>query len=461
MDPQKAFEKKMYKILRQSRLVPGLTILKKIGEGGMSQVYKGLLAGREGQESVAVKVSQASLLPFLIGSEAEEAFPRDDGIPVHVDYFQEGITTNTFADGTAINTYRPASISILNESETERQGNYYVKEFQDPNSEKPDRLEYMLRIFVAGRECMRLLKEAELKRGTTVPLVVGFKEYQFFTALGHLQHALVMEYVPWPSLEQLLKRPKPLTDQQEYTIGYKLCSGLQLTEETGVIHNDFKPGNVAVNLDTGDIKLYDFDAGHSFGRFHPENDEDVGVLLNKTSLDIGRIMGTPPYTAPEIVEKFFCQVRGEIKDSEMIQITPKADVYSVGRIIAEMFRALNTPSNEYRHFAIHQDLDYILIRMKKNGYPADVIAATEQMLLYDPQKRDFRPGLEVFGKRAYRDIPTIDLSVQAAPLIQENYPLRTLREEQDSARASTITQAIVSSQRSTDKGTVLETKSTN
>ena len=114
---------------------------------------------------------------------------------------------------------------------------------------------------------------------------------------------IVMEYVPGPSLAELLEGGRRLPVDQVATIGSQLATALAAAHRAGILHRDVKPGNVLLRDQAGrDAKLTDF------GIARAEEDHQ----LTQT----GFVSGTAAYFSPELA-------RGE-------DPSPAADVWALG-----------------------------------------------------------------------------------------------------------------------------------
>ena len=122
-----------------------------------------------------------------------------------------------------------------------------------------------------------------------------------------------MEFLDGASLAQRMDAGD-LTATETRRVLRQICSALEAAHRAGIIHRDLKPENVwiatpahedsyAKVLDFGIAKLLDNPAGKS--------------------TQTGAAMGTPRYMAPE-------QCMGRAVD-------PRADIYSMGIILYEMF----------------------------------------------------------------------------------------------------------------------------
>jgi serine/threonine-protein kinase len=113
---------------------------------------------------------------------------------------------------------------------------------------------------------------------------------------------IVMEYVPGVSLETLLKENPRLPLAQALGIVEEVASALEEAHAHGIVHRDIKPANVFLD-ERGRVKVGDF----GIARLDGSDLTEAGVSL-----------GTPGYTAPEIV-------RGGVADA-------RSDVFALGAL---------------------------------------------------------------------------------------------------------------------------------
>lgn len=129
---------------------------------------------------------------------------------------------------------------------------------------------------------------------------------------------LVMELLEGRTLRDVLAKEAPLDAARSVSLMLQISAAVGAAHEAGIIHRDLKPANIFIVqraevpalvkvLDFGIAKL----AAESF-------DEDEPMTLTQ----VGTIIGTPRYMAPE-------QCNGAM-------LTPAADVYSLGVILYEM-----------------------------------------------------------------------------------------------------------------------------
>jgi serine/threonine protein kinase/outer membrane protein assembly factor BamD (BamD/ComL family) len=115
---------------------------------------------------------------------------------------------------------------------------------------------------------------------------------------------IVMDYVPGPSLEQLLDEATgPIEVKAALQIIWRLAAALHAVHSAGIIHRDIKPGNIIVKDGLWPTIM------------------DFGVAAG-SSEDTSMVLGTTRYMAPELFE-------GSNVDA-------RADIYSLGFIAYEM-----------------------------------------------------------------------------------------------------------------------------
>ena len=127
---------------------------------------------------------------------------------------------------------------------------------------------------------------------------------------------IAMEYLQGRSLAEEVKRVGALSPDRAIHIGRQVCRALREAHALGVVHRDLKPGNVLlVRQDDDDdfVKVLDFGLVKDIRRPGGEVDD---------RMEIGQLVGSPRYMAPE-------QVRGRPVDA-------RADVYALGATIYTM-----------------------------------------------------------------------------------------------------------------------------
>ncbi|WP_122262363.1 serine/threonine-protein kinase [Ornithinimicrobium cerasi] len=151
-----------------------------------------------------------------------------------------------------------------------------------------------------GREVA--LKKVSGETDTEILLTRGMREARTSAALAHdhvvrvydaFEHEgspwIVMEYVPGPSLADLIDGGTVLPPERVATIGAQVATALAAAHGAGVLHRDVKPGNVLLTDETGThAKLTDF------GIARAEGDHQ----LTRTGL----VSGTAAYFSPEMAQ---------------------------------------------------------------------------------------------------------------------------------------------------------------
>ena len=123
---------------------------------------------------------------------------------------------------------------------------------------------------------------------------------------GDITAYLVMEYIPGPTLADVLDRHRHLTTAYTLRVVARIADALHAAHQAGIIHRDVKPGNVILG-DNDEITLVDFGISHQYG--------DPGLTAT------GMVMGTTSYASPE-----------QLRDEEL---TGQSDVYALGVLAYE------------------------------------------------------------------------------------------------------------------------------
>ncbi|MBM4047989.1 MAG: FHA domain-containing protein, partial [Planctomycetes bacterium] len=142
-----------------------------------------------------------------------------------------------------------------------------------------------------------------------------FREAQ---AAGQLQHEnivqvyamgededhyyIAMQYVEGPSLQEVIRKNKPMSIPQCIKVTQDVAKGMLAAEERQIVHRDLKPSNILLTPD-GMAKVADFGLA-----------KNLGVDSNLTYS--GQVLGTPHFMSPE-------QCEGRPVDA-------RTDIYALG-----------------------------------------------------------------------------------------------------------------------------------
>jgi serine/threonine protein kinase/Tol biopolymer transport system component len=163
----------------------------------------------------------------------------------------------------------------------------------------------------------RLEREAKAISGLAHPHICTLHDVGQDDGIDYL----VMEYLEGDTLaDRLQKGPLPL--EQALKCGIEIAEALDAAHRQGVVHRDLKPGNVMLTksgaklLDFGLAKLREGDPSD------PATSASAIPTEHRPLTEIGTILGTYPYMAPE-------QLEGKDVDG-------RADLFAFGAMLHEM-----------------------------------------------------------------------------------------------------------------------------
>jgi serine/threonine protein kinase len=111
--------------------------------------------------------------------------------------------------------------------------------------------------------------------------------------------ALVMSYVPGPTLAQIIEKKKKLDPEHVAWISERILNALKYLHFNGVVHGDIKPQNIIIQPDKHSVVIVDY-----------------GLSLIKPSKKTKNKGYTPLFAPPE-------QISGEV-------LLPESDLFSLG-----------------------------------------------------------------------------------------------------------------------------------
>jgi serine/threonine protein kinase len=140
------------------------------------------------------------------------------------------------------------------------------------------------------------------------------------TADGHVY--IVMELLEGRTLRDVLAHDAPLDTARAVSLMLQISAAVGAAHEAGIIHRDLKPANIFVvqrpNAPAS-VKVLDFGIAKLAAEALEEDD-------HMTLTQVGVMIGTPRYMSPE--------------QCDGVQLTPAADVYSLGIILYEMLTGI-------------------------------------------------------------------------------------------------------------------------
>jgi serine/threonine-protein kinase len=184
---------------------------------------------------------------------------------------------------------------------------------------------------------------------------------------------LVMELLEGRTLRDVLAKEGPLDAARSVALMLQISAAVAAAHEAGIIHRDLKPANIFIVQRAevpAVVKVLDF----GIAKLAADSlDEDEANTLTA----VGAMIGTPRYMSPE--------------QCDGVELTPAADVYSLGVILYEMLTGAVPFSGSTP----------LSIAMKHTGEmprsPRDFVAsippALEEVVLHTLEKRpQDRPG---------------------------------------------------------------------
>ncbi|MBL6456904.1 protein kinase [Belnapia sp. T6] len=170
----------------------------------------------------------------------------------------------------------------------------------------------------------RFRREAQAAGRLSHPNIVGVYDYGENADTAWI----VMELVEGGSLKDRLDRKERFPVPEIVRVMDQVLAALAYSHGRGVVHRDIKPGNIMLAAD-GTVKMADF---------------GIARLENSSMTQIGTVMGTPSYMAPE-------QLRGETVDA-------RADIWAAGVMLYQLLtgeKPFEGGFSAVMHKALHTD----------------------------------------------------------------------------------------------------------
>lgn len=188
----------------------------------------------------------------------------------------------------------------------------------------------------------RFEREAQLVASLQHPNIVAVYDFGDYGSLTYL----VMQYVSGGTLRDRLRGGHALDPRQAMIYAIQMGKALHHAHLRGIVHRDVKPQNMLVSAtDPNHLLLSDFGIAKLYDtRYEPALTDlsHARTIGSDPSLtNIGQIVGTPDYMAPE-------QIEGRPIDA-------RTDVYTLGVVLFQMltgetpFRATTAQGLYYQH----------------------------------------------------------------------------------------------------------------
>jgi beta-lactam-binding protein with PASTA domain len=174
-------------------------------------------------------------------------------------------------------------------------------------------------------------------------------------------HYIAMEYVPGPTLRELLVARGRLSPREALDIIERVLAGLAAAHDANIVHRDVKPENVLLGTGTS-VKVADFGLARA----------TAGMSHTKSGL----LIGTAAYLAPE-------QVASSTSDQ-------RSDVYAVGVMLFEMLTGTQPHTGETPLAVAYKHVNYVV--PPPSSVNADLPAALDALVaLGTSRDPDLRP----------------------------------------------------------------------
>lgn len=203
----------------------------------------------------------------------------------------------------------------------------------------------------------RFTREAKALARLNHPGVVTLYEFGQVDGLFFF----MMEFVDGVSLRHLLDAER-ISAREALAIVPQICDALQYAHDHGIVHRDIKPENILLDRQ-GRVKVADFGLAKILwtqrraGSPLPTAEDGMHGVTPRAGVltEVGKVMGTPQYMAPEQRE-------------HPTEVDHRADIYSLGVVLYQMLtgelpsKPIEPPSSRARGIQVDIRLDEVVLR---------------------------------------------------------------------------------------------------
>lgn len=230
----------------------------------------------------------------------------------------------------------------------------------------------------------RFLREARIASQLCHPSVLGIHDFGSGPAGSAY---IIMDLIIGTPMERVIEETRVNESKREslLTAFFQICQAMAFAHASGVVHRDLKPANIMLGdygtvtvLDWGLAKVVRTGSAPSSEQFVDsalplivtDIQPSVEHPISSFETQVGTVMGTPHYLAPE-------QARGEPVDC-------RADVFSLGAILCHLLTG-SPPFVGSRIIEVFQkslagDLSFAFAELDRCGAPMPIVYLAKQCL---------------------------------------------------------------------------------
>ncbi|KAJ1797527.1 mitogen-activated protein kinase kinase kinase, partial [Coemansia sp. RSA 2399] len=173
----------------------------------------------------------------------------------------------------------------------------------------------------------QLQEEAIRMMYTEIELLQDMDHENIVQLLGfevaHGVMSMFLEYVPGGTVQSLVQQHGPLPESVVHSFLRQILAGLGYLHDRGILHRDIKGANILVD-ETGTCKISDFGISRKADPHRSRLSIDGGSAASAAAAaKRGRILGTVPFMAPEVVRAS--------------EYTAGGDIWSLGCVVVQMW----------------------------------------------------------------------------------------------------------------------------